>query len=182
MEPLADIRLLDPDGKDLDKLVGFTNAAKLTPRCRAALDRLAGKSGTEDKPGSAFKNKPVEPKPEAVDAAVKKAIGYLTSAFRSGWMAADGFSPDDLVLFAWAGAGVDPKTDDVVKLRDRVLATKLAGTDQAALRALPRWIGDWRGTTARLSCGIRSRRWRPVWGEKTPRSRSGRSRRGSMRC
>src|SRR5437867_2378843 len=43
VQPLADLRLLDPDGREAAKLVGFTSGARLAGACRAELDRLAGK-------------------------------------------------------------------------------------------------------------------------------------------
>src|SRR5262245_65055138 len=73
VKSLTDIRLLDPDGKELDKLVGFTSAAKLAARARDALDRLAGKVVAERKPGSGFAGKASAVTPNLVDSAVQKA-------------------------------------------------------------------------------------------------------------
>jgi len=109
---------------------------QLIARCQAVLDRLAGKSGAGEKSAVPFGARPIEPNPERIEAATKKALGYLTSAFHTGWKAPDGFSPDDLVLYAWTSANVAPQSADVIALRDRVLSTKLSGTYQAALRAL----------------------------------------------
>src|SRR5262245_31846046 len=119
VKSLTDIRLLDPDGKELDKLVGFTSAAKLAARGREALDRLAGKAVAERKSGAGFAARAAVVTPEAVNSAVQKGLSYLRTAFKKGWPAAEGFSPDELVLFAWAASGLDPKDEDLAVLRNR---------------------------------------------------------------
>src|SRR5262245_20076364 len=85
VKSLTDIRLLDPDGKELDKLVGFTSAAKLAARARDALDRLAGKAVAEKKSGSGFLSKPAAVTAEAEESAVQKAISFLRPAYKKGW-------------------------------------------------------------------------------------------------
>ena len=40
---MPDLRLLDPTGRELQRLLGFTSPARLAQECQRVLDRLSGK-------------------------------------------------------------------------------------------------------------------------------------------
>ncbi len=135
--PLPDIRLLDPDGKPLAKLIGFVPAARLVAEAKAALDRLAGSPSTAAGPQADSASAAVPATPERVADAVRRGVAWLREARRKGFgPAAEGFEADDLVLFALAATGLDASDPDVAALRVAVTKTPLAGTYQTALRAL----------------------------------------------
>lgn len=134
---LPDLRLLDPEGKELARLRGFTSAANLTGKCREVLDRLAGKAPATPDAAVPSPSVPVAVTPESIEAAKRKGILFLQSAADKGWPPApNGMDPADAVLFAWATAGVLPSEEHCAKILKRVLDTPLAGTYQASFRAL----------------------------------------------
>ena len=106
VQPLADLRLLDPDGRESAKLIGFSSAARLTSACRAELDRLAGKPPTESTASSALKGTPVVASKEAIDAAIERGRKYLVEAFRKGSFTSSGVASEDQALFACAACGM----------------------------------------------------------------------------
>ncbi|MBI1849972.1 MAG: terpene cyclase/mutase family protein [Planctomycetes bacterium] len=133
---LTDIRLLDPEGKQLEKLVGFTSPTRLVERGHAVLDRLAGKTSTGTCAGRAQRER-IEATPEYVESAVKRGVAYLSAAARKGWgESAPGLGPEPIVLFAWASAGLREDDADVDPLLRTVSSAPLASTYQAAFEAL----------------------------------------------
>jgi hypothetical protein len=140
VQPLPDVRLLAPDGKQVDQLVGFTSAARLSSRLQRALDRIAGgesPAGAEQgdrKPEPATTSR-VDPNPDAVGIAVLHGCSYLRREGRRGFAGNARFLPDELVLFAWAAAGLDRSDSDVAALLSHLLESPPPGTYRAALRA-----------------------------------------------
>ncbi|HET6164903.1 MAG TPA: hypothetical protein VFG37_14635 [Planctomycetota bacterium] len=139
VQPLPDVRLLAPDGKEIDHLVGFTSAARLGPRLQRALDVVAGKepAATADarpegegqpSPGSGVDR-------DAVRLAVLRGDSFLRRESRRGFAGPARFLPDELVLFAWAASGLERTDSDVAALLTATLAAPPAGTYRAALRA-----------------------------------------------
>jgi hypothetical protein len=140
VQPLPDVRVIAPDGKQLDRLVGFTSASRLAARLQRALDRLAGSSPDDDAPAAeAGRDKPaplaVEATPEAIGRAVLRGASFLRGAWRVGWTAPPRFAPDELVLFAWTATGLRRTDADVAALLGEVAGAPPAGTYRAALRA-----------------------------------------------
>src|SRR5262245_43906113 len=136
VQPLADLRILDPDGREVAKLVGFSSAARLLTACRAALDRLAGKPPAETVASSRSTGEPVEVSKAAIDAAIERGRRFLLSSYSSGGSASSGVVSEDQVLFACFACGLDGRTEDAQKLRRSVGSAPLASTYQAAFRAL----------------------------------------------
>ena len=143
VQALPDVRLLAADGKELDKLVGFTSAGRLAARMQAALDRIAGHepeadSAAKDGPRAASATSPakaVEASPAVVGLAVLHGVSFLRSEWRKGFTAPPRFAPDELVLFAWASAGLKRSDADTAVLLARLLEAPPSGTYRAALRA-----------------------------------------------
>ncbi len=140
VQPLPDVRLLAPDGKPLDKLLGFTSATKLATRLQTALDRLAGHAPPADDHApdagrEATATSAVEPTPDAVGLAVLRGASFLRNAWRSGWTAAPRFAPDEIVLYAWACTGLRRSDADVAALLAQLVEVPPPGTYRAALRA-----------------------------------------------
>ena len=133
---LPDVRLLAPDGRELDKLLGFTSAARLRTHLQAALDRLAGRAPepsekAEDSPA------PVEATAAAIERATQRGVSELRLAWRQGLPPSSPMlAPEELVLYAWSAAGLRRGNADVDSLLERILAQPPAGTYRAALRAL----------------------------------------------
>ncbi|MBI1852257.1 MAG: terpene cyclase/mutase family protein [Planctomycetes bacterium] len=136
--PLSDVRLLDPEGQELKKLVGFTSASRLVSECRAVLDRSQGKGGTREvgnHHAASSVDKPVSE--AAINKAVEKGVSYLRAEWKKGFgPSAPGLGPEPLVLFAWQCAGVSDQDPDVKSLREKVRVSALTGTYQVALEAL----------------------------------------------
>src|SRR5262245_58927209 len=84
VQPLADLRILDPDGREAAKLVGFSSAARLASACRAELDRLAGKTPPGNAASAARPNEPVVLSKSAIDAAIDRGRAFLLDAQRKG--------------------------------------------------------------------------------------------------
>lgn len=140
VQPLPDVRLIAPDGKQLDRLVGFTGASRLAARLQRALDRLAGSAPEDGAPEAGEgREKPaplaVEATPEAVGRAVLRGASFLRGAWRVGWKAPPRFAPDELVLDAWAATGLRRTDADVAALLAEVVGAPPVGTYRAALRA-----------------------------------------------
>ena len=130
VKPLPDLRLIDADGRERTKLVGFTSAAKFVAECRAFLDgKAAGGS-------SPVVVRPVNATAQAVKESVAKGSAFLKAASRKALGGAAGFEPDELVLFALASAGCDSKDEDVDRLLKAVAKAPITSTYRAALRAL----------------------------------------------
>jgi hypothetical protein len=88
VQPLPDLRVLAPDGKQLDKLVGFSSATKLAARLQAALARLAGhapeeRSATDAR--SCATRPPTQPRCRGCRGVARTS--YLRNAWRNGWKA-----------------------------------------------------------------------------------------------
>lgn len=148
VQPLPDVRLLDPDGRELAKLVGFSSAARLAEKCQAALDRLAGKEASG--PAAAAEPRRVEATPEAIEGAVARGMAYVASSWRDARDAGPGMGPEPLVLLALAACGKgggDPEVKDALAA---TLSTPLTGTYQTALRALAFSRSDLPGRQAEL--------------------------------
>lgn len=124
--------LMDPDGRELSRLTGFSRVAKVLAACKAALE---GEAPEADAPPSPTKAT-VAATPESIAAAKAKALSFLRSAWPNAKPTGPGFGPDDLVLFALASNGAGPADPDVARLLAKVLSTPLAGTYQASIRAL----------------------------------------------
>jgi len=140
VQPLPDVRLLAPDGKPIDKLVGFSSAKKLAARMEGALDRLAGQepeaaTDAAGKDHGTTKRPDVDPTPDAVRLAVMRGCSFLRGEWRKGWTGDPRFLPDELVLFAWSCAGLGRGDADSAALLARLLGTPPRGTYRAALRA-----------------------------------------------
>jgi hypothetical protein len=140
VQPLPDLRLLAPDGKEIDKLVGFTSAKKLAGRLQSALDRIAGQTAgpADEQPaaGRGAERRPdVEPTPDAVRLAVMRGCSFLRGEWRKGWKGSSRFLPDELVLYAWSSAGLGRTDADAAALLSHLLESPPAGTYRAALRA-----------------------------------------------
>jgi hypothetical protein len=136
VQPLADLRLLDPDGRQSAKLIGFSSAGRLTSACRAELDRMAGKAPVEAAASSATKGIPVAVTKEAVNGAVERGRKFLLDAFASGLFASSGVASQDQALFACIASGLNAKDSELQKLSGSVRAAPLTSTYQAAFRAL----------------------------------------------
>lgn len=148
VQPLPDLRLLTSDGKEIDKLVGFSSAKKLAARMQSALDRIAGQTAdpADEKPDAgkaaahgaargAANGPDVEPTPDAVRLAVMRGCSFLRSEWRKGWKGSPRFLPDELVLYAWSCAGLGRTDSDSAALLSHLLETPPPGTYRAALRA-----------------------------------------------
>jgi hypothetical protein len=142
VQPLPDVRLLAADGKELDKLVGFTGASRLAARLQGALDRAAGhvpepEPTPADSPSAKSKPevKAIEATPDAVGLAVLHGVSFLRGEWRKGWTAPPRFAPDELVLFAFASSGLRRSDADTAGLLARLLEAPPTGTYRAALRA-----------------------------------------------
>src|SRR5262245_14579460 len=72
---MPDLRLLDADGRELRRLVGFTSPERLAKACRDALDQLAGKGVTQV--GAAVRRSDVAVTEASIAAAVARARAYL---------------------------------------------------------------------------------------------------------
>ncbi|MBI3272673.1 MAG: terpene cyclase/mutase family protein [Planctomycetes bacterium] len=148
VEPLPDVRLLEPDGKEVAKLLGFSSPAKLVARMKSVLaggtpggaparPPAGAGSGVGAAGGPATTVPPAEPTPAAVDAAVARGVAFLRAAEAQRWKEmAGGMGPEDLVLFTCASSGLDASDPYVDGLLRVVLQRKLAGIYQASLRAL----------------------------------------------
>jgi hypothetical protein len=136
VKALADLRLLDADGHERDRMVGFTSAPKLVARCQAMLDRLAGREPVtvESHPAP---SREVQLTPETLAQAKAKGIAYLRAEAKRG-AAATSAAPgqEALVLFTWAAAGIDAGDEEAKRLAESVAGMSLSGTYQVALRAL----------------------------------------------
>jgi hypothetical protein len=136
VQPLADLRLLDPDGKQSAKLIGFSSASRLSTACRAELDRLAGKAPAESTTAGTSSNAPIVASKEAIAAAVERGRRYLIDSFGQGSFASSGVASLDQALFACAACGINAKAEDLQKLLRSTCAAPLTSTYQAAFRAL----------------------------------------------
>src|SRR5262245_32289741 len=99
VQPLADLRILDPDGREVRKLVGFSGPLRLLNACQAELDRLAGKTPVETAPSSHSTSEPVEVSKLAIDAAVERGLRFLLNSHSNGGSASSGVVSEDQVLF-----------------------------------------------------------------------------------
>jgi hypothetical protein len=140
VQPLPDVRLLAPDGKQVDQLLGFTSAARLSSRLRRALDRIAGgesPAGAEkgDRKPETATSSSVDPSPDAIGLAMLRGCSYLRREERRGFAGNARFLPDELVLFAWVAAGLDRSDSDIAALLSHLLESPPPGTYRAALRA-----------------------------------------------
>src|SRR5262245_22149232 len=135
VQPLADLRILDPDGGERAKLVGFSSATRLLAACRAELDRLAGKPPVESEPTSASRSEPIVVSKAAIDAAVERGRRFLLDSYGGEGFASSGVVSEDQVLFACFACGLDARTEDVQKLLRSVADAPLSSTYQAAFRA-----------------------------------------------
>lgn len=130
VKSLPDVRLLDSEGKERVRLIGFTSAAKLAAQCRAVLSGQASeKPVAED-----VRNVPVTP--EAIGKAVKQGADYLLAAWKKGWKPNPGMDPASQVLFALAATKADPSGEDMAKLIQSVTSAPLLGTYEVAFQAM----------------------------------------------
>lgn len=127
--PLPDVRLLDAEGKELAKLVGFSSVAKLTKQLEVAL------SGKADQVPAVAEIKTIKATPETIRAAQEKGVAYLRAHWREAKQPGP-LSPEPLVLYALVVSGVDAKDKDVADALSATLGVPLEGTYQAAFRAL----------------------------------------------
>jgi thioredoxin family protein/prenyltransferase/squalene oxidase-like repeat protein len=140
VQPLPDVRLLAPDGRPIDKLVGFTSAKKLAAKMQSALDRIAGEAPEDagaaaGKDHGATKKPDVDPTPDAVRLAVVRGCSFLRGEWRKGFTGNPRFLPDELVLFAWSCSGLGRSDADSAALLSHLLETPPRATYRAALRA-----------------------------------------------
>jgi hypothetical protein len=136
VKALADLRLLDADGHERDRMVGFTSVPKLVARCEAMLDRLAGREPVtvESRPAP---SREVGLTPETLAQAKAKGIAYLRAEAKRGGAATSAVQGQEaLVLFTWAAAGIDAGDEDAKRLTESVIGMPMFGTYQVALRAL----------------------------------------------
>src|SRR5262245_41046436 len=121
VKALADLRLLDADGNERDRMVGFTSAAKLVAHCEAMLDRLAGREPAPAGTPAA----PLQPIPvtkESLERATAKGIAYLRAEVKqSSTAASPAPGQDALVLFTWAACGIEAEDEDPKRLTESVL-------------------------------------------------------------
>src|SRR5262245_8876873 len=129
VQPLADVRILDPDGHEVAKLVGFSSATRLLTSCRAELDRLAGKPTAQASASSQATSEPVEVSKSAIDTAVERGRRFLLNSYGDGGFASSsGVVSEDQVLFACFACGLDDQTGGVQKLRRSVGDAPLSST------------------------------------------------------
>lgn len=129
VSPLPDVRLLDAEGKELAKLVGFSSAAKLTKQIEVSL------FGQAEQVPAAAEVKTVEATPVAIGSARERGVAYLRAHWREAKQPGP-FTPEPLVLYALAVEGLDAKDKDVSDALSATLGAPLEGTYQVAFRAL----------------------------------------------
>ena len=144
---MPDLRLLDPDGRELQKLLGFSSPARLAQECRAVLDRLAGKPASTVKPQATVRQ--VEVTDTAMQKSIAQAAAFLEQRATKGLTEGNGIAGlADAVLLALVCAG---KTDGVTvkALAKETGAAPLTSTYQVAFQAM---------AMARLDAGSRRER------------------------
>lgn len=145
VDPMPDLRWLDPEGKEVARRAGFVSAAKLAAECRRVLDALAGRGGAAGAGGGVGATgrivkpgwRPSAPTDAVIEATVERGLGWLRAESAHGWKVVEwGMGPEDMVLFTWAACGAAPEDGAAAELTRTVAARPLAGTYQAAFRAL----------------------------------------------
>ena len=130
---LPDLRLCDPEGKELRQLLGFSSPERLLQQCQQVLDRLAGKPVADSKPATVGRS--VEVTEAAIRTAVARGCDCLElqapRALGDGGIAGLG----DAVLLALVCGGRADR-DACRSLLQGVLAAPLTSTYQTAFRAL----------------------------------------------
>src|SRR5262245_39898859 len=84
VKALADLRLLDADGNERDRLVGFTSAPRLVARCQAMLDLLAGHE-PKSAGSPAARAQEIRVTKESLELARAKGLAYLREEAKRGW-------------------------------------------------------------------------------------------------
>jgi hypothetical protein len=132
---MPDLRLLDPEGRELQRLLGFTSPERLAKECRRVLDRLAGKDVAVSTAEAAHRD--VAATEANVAAAVLKARQYLEQEVARGLPADAGVAGlDDAVVLGLLAAGVARDSRPFTALLQSTLDTPLTGIYQAAFRAM----------------------------------------------
>jgi hypothetical protein len=134
VKPLPDLRLLDSEGRELEKLLGFQSPERLSRACQRALDRIAGKPSAASETAAAPREVVVDD--AAIAAAVARGRAFLAQEVEKG--IATGGVPGlaDEILFALVCAGAAADDAAVHALTTAVLKEELAGTYQVAFQAL----------------------------------------------
>jgi hypothetical protein len=130
---MPDLRLCDPDGKELRQMLGFSSPERLLQQCQQVLDRLAGKAIADGKPEVARRN--VEVTEATVRAAVGHGCDFLERQAPQATTAEGIAGLGDAVLLALASGG-RAERDAFRTLLQSVLSTPPTSTYQAAFRAM----------------------------------------------
>src|SRR5215510_1613269 len=135
VQALPDLRLLDAEGREVTRLLGFTSAPRLAAACKAILDCAAGPGRAASPPVPATSVAAGALSEEAIARAVDRGVAFLESNGGKGAPAPPGFGPEELELFALATCG---RADgaDLPGWAKEAVDRPLAGTYQAAFRAL----------------------------------------------
>lgn len=131
---LPDLRLLDPDGRELQKLLGFSSPERLTKACRSVLDVLAGKPMDEATTKAA--PRVVEVTEGTLRTGIQRGCAFLEQEGPKSLGQDSGIAGlGDAVLLALVCAG-RPESDAARALLKAVLAAPLSSTYQVAFHAM----------------------------------------------
>jgi hypothetical protein len=131
---LPDLRLLDPDGRELQKLLGFSSPERLTKACRSVLDVLAGKP--MDEATTKASPKVVEVTEGTLRTGIQRGCAFLEQEGPKSLAQDSGIAGlGDAALLALVCAGKS-ESDAGHTLLKAVLAAPLSSIYQVAFHAM----------------------------------------------
>lgn len=145
---MPDLRLLDPDGKQLKQLLGLSSPDRMLRECTAVLDQLAGRPVAADAAKSAGRR--IEPTADAVRTAIARGGAFLEQQVPQIQEQQSGVAGlgDAALLALVCGGRADSEAGRA--LQRSVVAAPLTSTYQVAFQAMALARLDAKGQRSRL--------------------------------